>query len=188
MPPSLSQKIHDALPQAENIDGICFRNVAFKRATKSQALSTARSLITGGRYNPIREFGTLYLSLDPHTSLEEVSQAQSLSAIRIAPRFPRVDLSVKVRLSKILNLTNPAIQHALGITETDLKGTDWYNIQESGRVALTQLIGRFARDAGFEALLVPSAKFPGKNLDIFYPDKLLPTSKVSLINEDQFPD
>jgi RES domain-containing protein len=91
-------------------------------------------------------------------------------------------------LSKVLNLTDETILAELGISQADLKETDWPGIQRSGGVALTQLIGRYARSAGFEALLVPSAKFPGKNLDIFYPDNLLPTSEVALINADRLPD
>jgi len=193
MPSPLSPKIRDALSLAEEFDEVCFRNLAYQYATKSQALSTG-SKRTGGRYNPKDEFGALYLSLNLHTCLEEVVQAQSLSAIEIAPKLPRVDVAIKVRLSKILNLTNPVIQRAIGITEadliiaSDLEDQGWHSLQRSGRVESTQLIGRLTREAGFEALLVPSAKFPGKNLVVFYPENILPTSQILLLNEDRLPD
>jgi len=52
--------------------------------------------------------------------------------------------------------------------------------------AFTQQLGRLARDAGFEAILVPSAVTRGKNLDVF-PDRLLPGSSLKIINRSRLP-
>jgi hypothetical protein len=57
----------------------------------------------------------------------------------------------------------------------------WQEKQERGREALTQAIGRIARDSGFEGLLVPSAQGSGQNLVIFA-DRLLHGSRLTIIN------
>lgn len=50
---------------------------------------------------------------------------------------------------------------------------------------LTQELGRLAREAGFEALLVPSAATPGTNL-VLFPDRLDPASSVHLLAVEPF--
>ncbi len=70
---------------------------------------------------------------------------------------------ISVNLDKILDLTKKETVKKLGLTTEDLlKG--WQGKQES----LTQAIGRFAYESGFEGLLTPSkANSNGVNLVIF---------------------
>jgi len=77
----------------------------------------------------------------------------------------------------------------LGITRLRLIRTDWLTCQENEeREAFTQTVGRFARETGVEAILIPSAALPrtGKNLCIFS-DQLLPTSRLRAINGQRLP-
>lgn len=61
---------------------------------------------------------------------------------------------------------------------SDGKSGDWKAIQRAGHEALTQIIGREARSAGFEAILTMSARRnDGLNLVIF-PDRVFPESTI----------
>ncbi|HSE83649.1 MAG TPA: RES domain-containing protein, partial [Thermodesulfobacteriota bacterium] len=99
----------------------------------------------------------------------------------------RTVIGVKVRLSKVLDLTSTKVRRKIGISKSVLTETDWEWIQNiDKKEALTQSIGRFIEEAGFEAILVPSAVCKGRNLDVF-PDNLLPSSEISIVNLDKLP-
>lgn len=76
-----------------------------------------------------------------------------------------------MKLTKVLDLTDPDIRLAIGVTESDLK-MEWDEVQRAGGEAHTQSIGRLAREAGFEAIIVPSARHSGANLVVLNPDSL----------------
>jgi hypothetical protein len=74
----------------------------------------------------------------------------------------------------------------LDITEQSLLA-DWEKRQNIDKQeAFTQQLGRLAREAGFEAILVTSAVTHGKNLDIF-PDRLLAGLSLKVINRHLLP-
>ena len=183
---TLEQKIQNALSYAIPYKGFCFRVLSQRFATKRDVASTKGSKIKGGRYNIKNKFGVLYLSCDSHTCLEEASRTRQKLAIDIANELPKTVIGFEVELTKVLNLTDSKIRQKLGIKVSDLTQTDWEKIQALGLEAITQTIGRLARQAGFEAILVPSSVWQGKNLDVF-PDKLLPSSKISVVNSSQLP-
>ena len=183
-PPTLAQRVRKVLPLAVPFEGVCFRNVRPGFATPQQILSAEGSFRYGGRYNFRNTLTVLYLSCDIHTCLEETTRSLRVSGLEVAEALPRTVIGIQVRLSRVLDLTNPRIRHRLGVIKRELVETDWEFIQNVlGEESLTQQLGRFARDAGLEALLVPSAALPrtGKNLDIF-PDRLLPTSSLHVVN------
>jgi RES domain-containing protein len=193
MPPlTLEQKIRRAIKYAipfEGTDrpqGICFRSVKQKFANRQDILSVQGSLFTGGRYNFAGAFGVLYLACDPHTCLEEVTRVTTNGGFRAAENFPRTFIGIKVRLSKVLDLTNTRMRRRIGVSKELLVATNWERIQDKGREATTQALGRLARAAGFEAILTPSAAWEGNNLSIF-PDNVLSSSKLSLVNEIHLP-
>jgi RES domain-containing protein len=78
--------------------------------------------------------------------------------------------SVTAKLHRVLDLTDLAVLKQLGLQPEDLVVPHWDQTQE---------LGRLAREAGFEALLVPSAAAPGTNL-VLFPDQLDPASSVHL--------
>jgi RES domain-containing protein len=124
-------------------------------------LATTGSLKAGGRFNPPNEFGALYTSLDAKTAAEEV--ARGLRARSIDPeQFPEGAwwvYELEVKLTSVLDLTNPDALQKSGISENSLTGSD---------VNATRQVAAEARERGYEALLVPSAAAPSsKNLVIF---------------------
>jgi RES domain-containing protein len=82
--------------------------------------------------------------------------------------------TVKVELQRVLDLTDGAVLQRLGLRPEDLVAPDW---------ALTQELGRLAHEAGFGALLVPSAAIPGTNL-VLFPDRLDPASSLQLLGTE----
>jgi hypothetical protein len=66
-------------------------------------------------------------------------------------------------------------------------GEPWWVLQERGQEALTQALGRSARDQGFAALLAPSAAQPGGTNVVIYPDRLIAGSKLAVVNADRLP-
>ncbi len=188
MPRLLSEKLQDALEWAVPFSGVCFRNVSQKFANTRDILSAQGSLDVGGRYNFKGAFEVLYLSYDLHTCLEEtIKSMQCDNGFEVAKALPRVVIGIEVKLSRVLDLTGAIIRRQLCIAKKSLIGDDWEKLQNvDNQEAFTQQIGRLAREAGFEAILVPSTVMRGTNLDIF-PDRLLAGSSLKVVNRHLLP-
>ena len=179
---SLQQRVTDTLPQAIPFQDACFRNVSQHFANTRDIRSAKVSFITGGRYNHKGVFEALYLSCDIHTCLEETTKSTQRDGFEVARSLPRTIIAFSVKLQTVLDLTNPAVLNKINVSRSKLMKTDWEYVQEvEGKEAITQQIGRFARQAGFEAIIVPSAVAKGCNLVIF-PDKLQSHSYFKVLN------
>lgn len=184
---TLPQKMQESALRAVPYAGVCFRNVAQRFATEQDILSAQGSVLSGGRYNFQGTYPILYLACDIHTCVEETARSFRQEGASVAQALPRTIIGVETRLSHVLDLTDPTVLHSLRVTRISLTRTDWVTSQDvHQREAFTQKMGRLARDAGFEAVLAPSAALPrtGKNLCIF-PDRLLATSLLRAINRDR---
>lgn len=178
---TLEHRIHNAIVGAVLFKGTCFRNVTQQFATRRDILSTRGSFLAGRRYNYKRVFGALYLSCDIHTCIEETTKSFQVTDSEVALQLPRTIVGVDANLSRVLDLTDANVRRRLGVLKRDLLG-DWeYEQNVLGIEAFTQRIGRLAREAGFEALLVPSAVSRGRNLVVFV-DRLLSSSSLKVVN------
>jgi RES domain-containing protein len=145
--------------------------------TRSQPLWAGGPSIDGARFTPRGGARTLYLASDAHTALLEV---QAVVQIAPGPAFtlrtqPWTLISVDGVLTDVLDLTEPAIQVALGTTLAELTG-EWQISQLRGQVAPTQRLGQAAYETGaFIGLRYTSAKNPreGTGLAVFA-DRLTP--------------
>lgn len=177
----LKGRIARELKYASKWEGYCYRNVPLQFATPEGFISTQRTRERGGRYNFKGMFDALYLSCDPTTCLEESTRCSQTFGIDLAKRFPRAIKAFQVDLSKVLDLTNYPVRRRTGISRTTLIMTNWEEIQEKyNKQAITQKIGRLARDLGFEGLLVPSAVCKGKNLVVFTSNVFPPSSYIAI--------
>lgn len=90
----------------------------------------------------------------------------------------RAMLRVEVKLVEALDLCDPIIRSALGVSLRDLHGP-WLREQSSRRFPLTQRLGEAARSERFEAIIAPSTadKPSGRNL-VIIPETMRRTSFV----------
>jgi RES domain-containing protein len=156
-------------------------------ANQDDLLTGDGSLKHGGRYNPKGAFRSIYGSLELDTATAEVL-AHHRRQGRPDPEadvFPFVVVSLKVEVTRLLDLTDPAVRRTLKVRLTDLIG-DWQDTQNLGQEALTQAIGRLARAAGFQGLLVPSAAKPREQNIVLFRDKI-PRSRLRIIRQNRLP-
>jgi RES domain-containing protein len=144
---SLEAAMADLRPR--RVEGVWHRFIA--DLFKDGADSDQGALEHGGRYNPRREFGALYISESP-----AACRAEMLRRLGVRARYWHA--RIKVRVTKALDLTDPSTRDKLGVRQEDLVSDNW---------ALTQDLSRAARRAGFDALVVPSAAGDHHNLVVF---------------------
>jgi len=152
-----------AIP-ARRVQATVYRHVALGH----NALATTGSLKQGSRWNPPGEFGAVYTSLSESTARAELLRMAQRRGVVVSDLAPRELVLLRVSLTRVLDLTDPHILSTLGIEPKDLVENDW---------SRTQQIARAAREAGFEAVRVPSAAGRGNNLVIF-PDRLVAASQI----------
>jgi RES domain-containing protein len=153
------------------VRGTYYRIVSQKY--KDQILSTEGSLKYGGRYNPARHFGVLYLSESKEVCLAERSQKTAANLLEF-----QVIGKIKVTCTDVLDLTNTKNLKTLGLTAADLT--------LPGNTAgwkLPQQISYVARQTKIKGLLVPSAATKGKNLVIF--DKAIESAEIKVISVEE---
>lgn len=182
----LLRRIADLLARAVPFDGVIVRSASTLYASEPDFLSGQGAARLGGRWNRPRTLA-VYGSLDIITATREAYQniidaGFSLSAIR-----PRVIAGAAAKLSVVCDLTDKAIRRKIGFSRDELLAEDWRGIQASGREPWTQAIARGCRTAGFEGLIVPSARNRrGKNIVVF-PDRLHRGSRLAVLAERELP-
>lgn len=151
-------------------------------------LNTAGSVITGGRYNAPQEFPEahemLYLAENTaiaHAEARVITAVNSPLGIVIQPgsdQRPRLDITVKLRLNAVLDLTNPLVASHLDLQEGDLY-QPWLTLNLDGTLALTQQLARMVLDsARYDAILYPSARYPGGRNYAVLPQRVAPEDRV----------
>jgi RES domain-containing protein len=191
MPHPESDRLRHALERcasrAVRWSGLVYRSAPPRYANKDDLLTGVGSKTAGARWNPPRSFPTVYSSLDPHTALDEVLAHFRYYGFPIECAMPRVTVSVRARLLRVLDLTNGKIRSALRVSERRILDEPWRDEQNAGREALTQALGRIGHELGWEAFLVPSAaRREGLNLIIF-PANLARRSLLEIINVGELP-
>jgi len=154
-----------------SLSKVFFRLVALKHA--DEILSPQGSLKCGGRYNPAKKFGALYLG-----ESENVCKAEKYVGAKPDLLDSQVLGEVRVSLKKVLALTNINNLKKLGIKKEDLM----YKKSEGGW-NLTCQIARLAYRMGIEAILAPSSTGEGDNLVVF--DKYVKEDKIKLISKKE---
>ena len=119
-------------------------------------LSTVGSERNGGRYHDPGVAGVLYTATDRAAAIAEV--VRGLRARGIDPHsFGLQDwwvYELRISVDRVLDVADPANLPEVNVSASTLVADD---------TAATRRIGRQARDAGFQALLAPSAAAHGSN-------------------------
>jgi len=133
------------------------------------AAATSFSRSAGGRWNPPGEFGALYTTTDEDDIEREMERAAEKRGITPKDLMPRDIVTISVFLQKVLDLTDPAVLHALKFNPDELT---------EGTYERTRDLARAIFKAGIEGIVVPSAIGKGKNL-VIYSGNLSSKSSVS---------
>lgn len=135
-----------------SFSGIVFRVVP--ETLREKVVSTEGNRYYPGRYHVAGETGLLYTSLSEEVATRELER----HARRVDLKGGLATGVIKVRLQKVLDLTDEANLKTLGLSRKDLI---------SPHYALTQAISVLARKAGFQGILVLSVTGDGTNLVVF---------------------
>ena len=183
---ALFDRIAACLPRAVKLRASALRSAGVKYANSRDLIAGDGASYYGGRWNP-PGVKAIYASLDPETAVKEAYQEFVDYGFTAQQIRPRVFAGVRLNVKRLLDLTDAGIRRRLGFRLDELTGEDWRGIQSGGEQSWTQVIGRGALLAGFEGLLVPSARNRhGMNVVIF-PDNLASTSTANLMAKDDLP-
>lgn len=151
------------------VEGTYYRCVVQGR----EPLSTGGSRAIGGRFN-MRGRAALYVAGTPELALRESVGASDLVH---ATRFrPRLVVCIDVRLSRAIDLTDPAIRGRAALTDKELF-IDWRSASDP---IATQLVGEAARAEGIEGILFPSSIDPALANLVVYRENLLSASRLEV--------
>jgi RES domain-containing protein len=168
--------------------GVVYRSASPRYANRDDLLTGVGAKHAGARWNPPQSFATVYTSLEIATAVAEALAHHRYYGLSEEKALPRVLVSIRVHLQRVLNLAAPRARRVLAVTRDRLIGEDWRACNQAGQEALPQAIGRLAWEAEWEGLLVPSsADRRGVNLIIFPGNLLVPKSYLRIINRDQLP-
>jgi RES domain-containing protein len=88
----------------------------------------------------------------------ELARSLARAGMSSAAARPRSLATIRVRLTRVLDLTDPAMLERLGVTREGIQAED---------PALPRAIGEAAHRLGYEAVLAPSATGSGRVLAVF---------------------
>jgi RES domain-containing protein len=183
----LSGAICKAAPLAGPWNGDLFRFCRPGYSTPAELLSGKGALFAGGRWHPIGLFRAVYLSLDPETALAESMAHHRRYGWPERSALPKTLIGIAARLQTILDLTDGRVRRRIRLSEERILAERWWERRVHDEEAVTQAVGRVAREAGVEGLLVPSAAFKrGKNM-VLFSDNLAPGSELAISNPGELP-
>lgn len=109
----------------------------------------------GARWNPAG-VDAVYTSIERETAIAEGDYRVQLEPIR--PRAKRTVYQMRVRLAAVVDLTDAAVRHRLGLVDADLADMS---------MVKTAAVGGAVEWLGYDGMLVPSIRGNGANLVIF---------------------
>ena len=203
-----SEKLAGALERCRHLagswSGIVYRATSPRYANEGDLLTGIGSQKEGARWNPQGLFPTVYASLEPETAMAEALAHYRYYGLPIESAMPKVFVSVKARLNLVLPVlpvtharvwrerglareVHRSVWRALGLTFLRLRRERWREMQDMGKEARTQAIGRLCWEAKLEGLLVPSvADLDGVNL-VYFPHNRKSESSMEIINVSDLP-
>ncbi len=162
----------------ERLDGVerrAFPGTVFRHYSPSHAaLSGEGARRAGGRWNPPDSFPVLYTGLDVATVDREFARSLRRAGLPREHAPTRRLASIKVRLSRVLDLSDTSVLAILGLSASQVVGED---------VLLCQRLGAAAHHLGYEAILAPSATGDGLVLALLL-DTRAAESVVEIESED----
>lgn len=161
-----------------------YRSATPNYAKETDLLTGEGSRLYGGRWNP-PGIAAVYASFTPETAMQETLAHFRYYGIPPHAAMPRIFVAIRAQLTQGLDLTEGANRQRLQLSEGRLLACDWRDDRQRGKEALTQLLGRAAKEAGFEAMVVRSAlDEEGYNIVVF-PENLRTSSQLSVLDPEK---
>jgi RES domain-containing protein len=127
----------------------------------------------GARFTPRAGPSSLYVAEDVETSNREGLQVTLGTPVKPPAGVTRTVYTVKVQLSDVVDLREPAVHALLGTSAAEL--TLAWRYRKDGKMPATQRLGSVAANIGVEGIIFQSTKAAGACLVIFT-DNLTATS------------
>lgn len=161
-----------------------YRSATPKYAQETDLLTGEGSRLHGGRWNP-PGIAAVYASFTPETAMEETLAHFRYYGIPPHAAMPRIFVAIRAQITKVLDMTEGANRRRIRIAESRLLECDWRDDMRRGKEALTQLLGRAAKEADFEAMVVRStADKAGYNMVVF-PENLRTSSQLAVLDPEK---
>lgn len=140
----------------QSLDPVVWQGLVYRHmfANNDPLLENRR----GARWNP-PETPAIYACLERETALAEAEHLIASQPYR--PQARRTVYTMDIKLSSVLDITDPATLARVGLQSQSLADTDWSQCQRVG--GATEWLGH-------DGLLIPSVRSEGTNL-IIYPNK-----------------
>jgi len=175
-------------PFGEEWAGFVYRSSSPEYAGRDDLITGAGAKKAGGRWNPRESFHTIYSSVDFETAAAEVMAHYRRFHIPEHLAMPRLFAAVEVQLTRVLDLRRGPVRRTMKVSAERLSAEEWWKLPKRGKEAITQAIGRLAWQAGWQALLTPSAAHPGgTNLIVFPANLEPPDSWIKIHKPDDLP-
>ncbi len=181
---NFNSRLQTLVVSARAWSGTVYRSSAVRYANERELLVGTGASLGGGRWNP-KGVEAVYGSMTPETCLAETLSLSRYYGLDASELMPRVFAAITVSLSSVLDLTAGSVRQKLGVSLKRMLGEDWIKAQASGRVPMTQAIGRSAAATGYEGLIVFSAAEPGGRNLVWFPRNLRASSRIAICNVDQ---
>lgn len=145
--------------------GTLFRFHTVDYPAPKDVLSGEGAQWRGGRWN-LPGLATLYGSTTDATALQECKANDRYYGVET--KSPRLLVAIEAQLTRVLDLTSPAIRRGMGVSLAELAAEDWRKLLAAGKESFTQTIGRAVAAADGSGLLARSAAMPrGVTVAIF---------------------
>lgn len=169
----ISDRVHDRelLDYLERLEAVEFQRDVWRIVRSGR--DPLRGASAHGRWGAAGEFEVIYTACNQDGALAEIGYRLSLEPIWPS-RIEHDIHSVNVSLANVLDLSDFGHLSELGVNEDTYENHD-YN--------LTQAISSAARFLGFQAIIVPNARYRGNNVVVF-PDAPDVLENVSLVHRE----
>lgn len=164
----------------ERVVSTWFRAAMPRHAGPQDLISGMGAARHGGRWCPPALGRVLHLADEPEHAIGEFLANHRRFGIPVPADLHLVLRAVQVRLDRVLDLTNPEVRRAFGVSRRRLLDVLWARENAAGREAISQAIGRVAGESGFVGLLVDSAAVPAATNLVIFMDRLGVSDRVEV--------
>jgi RES domain-containing protein len=162
-----------------------FINPTFSRS--SDILAGTGALHACGRWNLKGASRLSYTALAPQTALAEALAHVNYFRQPLSKALPRVLVALQLKAKRVLDLRDGSMRKALRLSDDTIRHLDWRANNQKGQEAITQAWGKSFAEAGYEAVIVPSAAdTDGANVLVF-PENLQTSSVFKVMSEVKWP-